>query len=66
MNVLFVLVPIALLLAALGALAFRWAVNNGQYDDLDSPAYRMLIDETNTAGRNAEEDSNSEKPSKPI
>ncbi|NND71613.1 MAG: cbb3-type cytochrome oxidase assembly protein CcoS [Rhodothermales bacterium] len=45
MNVLFFLVPIALLLAGLGALAFRWAVNDGQYDDLESPAYRMLIDD---------------------
>lgn len=44
MNVLFILVPIALALAGLGALAFRWAVQNGQYDDLESPSIRMLID----------------------
>ncbi|MCB0717677.1 MAG: cbb3-type cytochrome oxidase assembly protein CcoS [Bacteroidetes bacterium] len=45
MNVLFFLVPIALALAAIGALAFRWAVNSGQFEDLESPAIRMLIDD---------------------
>lgn len=59
MNVLYVLVPVALVLAALGVLAFRWAVNNGQYDDLDSPAYRMLIDDESTkrAGNTAPSES---------
>jgi cbb3-type cytochrome oxidase maturation protein len=45
MNVLFVLVPLALCLATAAALAFRWAVKNGQFDDLESPAIRMLIDD---------------------
>lgn len=45
MNVLYFLVPVALALAGIGALAFRWAVNSGQFDDLESPAYRMLIDD---------------------
>lgn len=45
MNVLYILVPVALVLAGLGALAFRWAVNNGQYDDLESPSVRLLIDD---------------------
>jgi cbb3-type cytochrome oxidase maturation protein len=35
-RILFVLIPLGLVLAA-GALgAFFWAVNNGQFDDLDS------------------------------
>ena len=45
MSVLYVLVPVALALAGLGALAFRWAVRNGQYDDVTTPGVRMLFDE---------------------
>jgi len=45
MNVFFVLVPVALLLAGAGVAAFFWSVTTGQYDDVDTPAIRMLIDD---------------------
>jgi len=47
MNVLYVLVPLALLLAAAGVLAFRWAVRDGQFDDVETPAIRILLDDEN-------------------
>jgi len=34
-----------LILVALGLLLFSWAVKNGQYDDLDGPAHRILYDD---------------------
>ncbi len=45
MTVLFVLVPLALLLAGLGVGAFRWAVRDGQFDDVETPALRILLDD---------------------
>ena len=45
MNVLYFLVPLAILLAAAGVAAFMWAVRNGQFDDVETPAIRMLLDE---------------------
>ena len=45
MNVLFILVPLAVVLAAAGVAAFRWAVRDGQYDDVETPALRMLLDD---------------------
>jgi cbb3-type cytochrome oxidase maturation protein len=45
MSVFYVLVPLALLLAGAGVLAFRWAVRDGQYDDVETPALRMLLDD---------------------
>lgn len=54
MNVLFILVPVALMLAGLGAMAFRWAVKDGQFDDLDSPSFRMLIDDEKPDTRNGD------------
>jgi cbb3-type cytochrome oxidase maturation protein len=44
-SVFYVLVPLALLLAGAGVLAFRWAVRDGQYDDVETPALRMLLDD---------------------
>jgi cbb3-type cytochrome oxidase maturation protein len=45
MSVLYLLVPLAILLAAAGVAAFFWAVRNGQYDDVETPAIRMLLDD---------------------
>ncbi len=45
MNILFLLVPLALLLGAGFAFAFVWAVRDGQLDDLDDPPQRMLADD---------------------
>src|SRR5690606_2177636 len=40
MNVLYLLVPLAIVLAAVGVAAFLWAVRNGQFDDVETPALR--------------------------
>jgi cbb3-type cytochrome oxidase maturation protein len=45
MNVLVYLVPIALVLGLGGLLAFLWSLKNGQYDDVEGTAYRILSDE---------------------
>lgn len=45
MSVLYIVLPIALVLAAGGVAAFVWAVRKGQYDDLDTPSYRAIFDD---------------------
>lgn len=45
MQIVMILVPVMLILVALGILLFSWAVKNGQYDDLDGPAHRILYDD---------------------
>jgi len=42
MSHLLFLIPIALLLGLLGLGAFFWSLNNGQYDDLEGSAQRIL------------------------
>ncbi len=59
MNVLFVLVPLALGLAFAAVLAFRWAVRDGQFDDVDTPALRILLDDV------AEPDAPTARPTDP-
>jgi cbb3-type cytochrome oxidase maturation protein len=46
MSVLFILVPLALLLAAAAAAGFVWSARHGQLDDLVTPALRVLGDDT--------------------
>lgn len=45
MNGLAFLIPIALGLGLLGLSGFFWAAKNGQFDDLDGAAMRILIDD---------------------
>lgn len=49
MTILYVLVPVAMLLVIIAIWIFTWAVNNGQYDDLDSPAHSILFDDEDPA-----------------
>lgn len=46
MSHLLFLIPIALGLGVLGLIAFIWSLNNGQYDDLDGAAERILDDQS--------------------
>lgn len=45
MNVIAFLLPIALLLGLAGVAAFFWALRNGQFEDPDGAAARILIDD---------------------
>ena len=45
MSVLFVLVPLALLLVIIFVAAYAWSSRSGQFDDLTTPAMRVLHDE---------------------
>lgn len=47
MSNLIYLIPVALLLGGIGLLAFLWSIRNGQYDDLEGAAYRVLDDDDN-------------------
>jgi cbb3-type cytochrome oxidase maturation protein len=42
---LFALIPLAMLLLAFAVWAFFWAVRSGQFDDLDTPAVAILLDD---------------------
>jgi cbb3-type cytochrome oxidase maturation protein len=45
MDILILLIPIAIILAGFAIWAFFWSVNSGQYDDLESPAHRILFED---------------------
>jgi cbb3-type cytochrome oxidase maturation protein len=45
MELIYVLLPLALLMAGLAVALFVWAVRKGQFDDLETPAVRMLFED---------------------
>ncbi len=49
MTVLYILIPIAMVLVIVAIWVFTWAVNSGQYDDLDGPAHSILFDDEDPA-----------------
>jgi cbb3-type cytochrome oxidase maturation protein len=45
MSVLYLLIPLGLMLVGIAVWAFFWAVSSGQFDDLSSPAWRIVMDD---------------------
>ena len=45
MATFYVILPIALVGAVVAVFAFVWAARDGQFDDLDTPARRILLDD---------------------
>ena len=56
MEIIYLLIPISLILLALIVWILLWAVRDGQYDDLEGPAYRILMDEDKIVERDVELD----------
>ena len=45
MSVLFIVIPLVLLVVLAAVLAYIWAARRGQFDDLETPALRILHEE---------------------
>ena len=45
MEIIYLLIPVSLLLLGGILWVLLWAVRDGQYDDLEGPAHRILMDE---------------------
>ena len=45
MEIIILLIPLAIILVAIAVAFFLWALKRGQFDDLDSPAWRILFDD---------------------
>lgn len=51
MSVLWIALPIALGLAGAAVAGFVWMVRTGQFDELDSPPWRAILDDEETPER---------------
>ena len=48
MEIIYALLPASLALVIIAIGAYLWAVKSGQYDDLETPALRILSDDEPT------------------
>lgn len=51
MEVIYLLIPLSIVIVGLIVWFFFWSVRNGQFDDLEGPAYRILFDEERKSPR---------------
>ena len=51
MEIIYLLIPVSLILLGLIVWMLLWAGRNVQYDDLEGPAHRILMDEDRIVGR---------------
>ncbi|MCB1960162.1 MAG: cbb3-type cytochrome oxidase assembly protein CcoS [Rhodocyclaceae bacterium] len=45
MESLYLLIPLSIVLVFVIGFLFWWSVRSGQFDDMEGPAYRMLMDD---------------------
>jgi cbb3-type cytochrome oxidase maturation protein len=45
MDILYLLIPISLIIVAIAVWILMWAIRSGQYEDLEGPAHRILMDD---------------------
>ncbi len=45
MSVIYIVLPLALVLGGGALAAFLWAVRRGQFDDLETPAIRVALED---------------------
>jgi cbb3-type cytochrome oxidase maturation protein len=45
MEIIYLLIPLSVILVGVIIWVFLWAIRSGQFDDLEGPAYRILMDD---------------------
>ena len=56
MEIIFLLLPLSVCLALAGLTAYIWGVKDGQFDDLETPAIRMLFDEEEKSSKSSHDE----------
>jgi cbb3-type cytochrome oxidase maturation protein len=61
MNMLYVLIPLALILLAAATWALIWAIRSGQFDDLESHGWSVVLDDDQKPPPHPDEDDEDEE-----
>jgi cbb3-type cytochrome oxidase maturation protein len=56
MDILYLLVPLSVVLVVLIAAVFWWALRSGQFDDLEGPGFKVLLDDDTPSPRISDAD----------
>ncbi|MDH3980561.1 MAG: cbb3-type cytochrome oxidase assembly protein CcoS [Gammaproteobacteria bacterium] len=58
MEIIYLLIPLSLLLVGLIVWIFIWAIRSGQFDDMEGPAHRILMDDDNPVEKKEDDSGN--------
>ena len=64
MEILYLLIPISLIFVAIVAWVFIWSVKSGQYEDMEGPAHRILMDDDGIHSTQNEDEHSADESSK--
>ena len=64
MNIIFVLIPIAILFVIIAGVVFFWAIRSEQFEDLDRQGSNILFDEEQPARQEKKSDDHGEDDGK--
>ncbi len=64
MDIIYWLIPLSILILLLAVGLFFWAIKNGQFDDLDSPATAILFDNDSSMNEKSSSPQNSNSTDK--
>lgn len=53
MDIIYVLVPLSIVLLGIAVSILFWAVRSGQFEDMESPAHKILFDDDDPISPNA-------------
>ena len=63
MEILYLLIPISLIFAVIIAWVFVWSVKSGQYEDMEGPAHRILMDDDGIQSAQDDDEQNPDQSS---
>jgi cbb3-type cytochrome oxidase maturation protein len=66
MEIIFLLIPLSLVLVGGIVWAFFWAVRSGQFDDLEGPAHRILMDDDDIHVKRPDDEDHGEEAEKQV
>ncbi len=61
MEILYILIPISLVFVVVIAVGLLWAVKSDQFEDMEGPAHRILMDDDEPAPKQPPEDEDGPK-----
>lgn len=61
MEVLYLLIPLSLVLVGVIIWIFLWAIRSGQFDDMEGPAHRILMDDDDIPDEQPAQDDSEKK-----
>jgi cbb3-type cytochrome oxidase maturation protein len=63
MDILYLLIPFSVVLVFVIGILFWWSLRHGQFEDLEGPAYRVLMDDDSPNCEGGEADAGQAKDS---